>query len=107
MESVSGATHSRGYVGGDKVILVAQGIASGYLAVLVLALYTNTEISHRLYARHDFFWGICLLLLFWVSYLWMMATRGRIHDDPVIFALTDRGSLWTIAITGLFALLAI
>jgi len=37
----------------------------------------------------------------------MMATRGRIHDDPVIFALTDRGSLWTIAITGLFALLAI
>ena len=75
--------------------------------MLVLALYTNTEISHRLYARHDFFWGICLLLLYWVSYLWMMASRGRILNDPVIFALTDRVSLWAIAASGMFALLAL
>ncbi len=56
---------------------------------------------------HDFFWGVCLVLLYWVSYLWMMAGRGRIRDDPVMFALSDRGSLWTIAVMGLFALLAI
>ena len=86
---------------------MAQGVASGYLAVLVLALYTNTEISHRLYARHDFFWGICLLLMYWVSYLWMMVTRGRIRGDPVIFALSDRGSLWTIAAMGSLAALAL
>ena len=72
---------------------MAQGIASGYLAVMVLALYTNTEISQRLYARHDYFWGICLLLLYWISYLWMMATRARIVGDPVMFALSDRVSL--------------
>jgi len=106
-ESAPGATHARGYLGSDKTVLVAQGIASGYLAVLVLALYTNTDIAQRLHAGHSFFWGVCLLLLYWVSYLWLMATRGRIHDDPVIFALSDRGSLWTIAATGLFALLAI
>jgi 4-hydroxybenzoate polyprenyltransferase len=102
-----GSIHARGYLGIDEVILVAQGIASGYLAVLVLALYTNTEISHRLYARHDFFWGICLLLMYWVSYLWLMANRGRIHDDPVIFALSDRMSLWTMAVMALFAALAL
>lgn len=98
---------ARGYLAIDKVLLVAQGIASGYLAVMVLALYTNTEISHHLYARHDYFWGICLLLMYWVSYLWMMVTRGRIHDDPVIFALSDRGSLWTIVAMGLLAALAL
>jgi hypothetical protein len=97
----------RGYFGGDKVVLVAQGIASGYLAVLVLALYTNTEISRHFYARPDFIWGICLALLYWVSYLWMMATRGRIHDDPVIFALSDRMSLCTIGLAALFSLLAL
>jgi hypothetical protein len=91
----------------DKGILLAQGIASGYLAVMVLALYTNTEISQRLYARHDYFWGICLLLLYWISYLWMMATRARIVGDPVMFALSDRVSLWTLAGMGLFAALAI
>ncbi len=108
MESLPGAeVHARGYLGIDKVFLVAQGIASGYLAVLVLALYTNSEISQRLYARHNLFWAICLLLLYWVSYLWMMAERGRIHQDPVVFALADRGSRWTIAAAGLIAVLAI
>ncbi len=106
-DPASGPIHVRGYWGGDKIMLVAQGIASGYLSVLVLALYTNSETIRRLYTRHDFFWGICFMLLYWVSYLWMMAARGRIHDDPVIFALSDRTSLFTIAIAGLFALLAL
>ncbi len=99
--------HARGYQDSDKFILVAQGIASGYLAVIVLALYTNTEISHRLYARHEYFWGICLLLMYWVSYLWIMVNRGRIHDDPVIFALSDRVSFWTIVAMGVIAVLAL
>jgi len=98
---------ARGYRDSDKGLLVVEGIASGYLAVMVLALYTNSEIAQRLYAGHDFFWGICLLLLYWVSYLWLMATRGRIHVDPVIFALSDRGSLWAIAAMGLLTALAL
>ncbi len=106
-QSAPGASHARGYLGIDQAMLVAQGIASGYLAVVVLALYTNTEIAQRLHPGHDFFWGVCLALLYWVSYLWMMAGRGRIRDDPVMFALSDRGSLSAIAIIGLFALLAI
>ena len=109
LESGSDAklAHARGYLDIDKLILAAQGIASGYLAAMVLALYTNTEISHRLYARHDLFWGICLLLMYWVSYMWLMVNRGRIHGDPVIFALSDRGSLCTIAAMGLLAALAL
>jgi 4-hydroxybenzoate polyprenyltransferase len=99
--------HARGYVSQDKGLLLALGIASGYLAVMVLALYTNTEISQRLHARHDYFWGICLLLLYWISYLWMMATRSRIIGDPVMFALSDRVSLCTLAGMGLFAALAL
>jgi 4-hydroxybenzoate polyprenyltransferase len=102
-----GPVRARGYVGSDKVMLLAEGIASGYLAVMVLALYTNTAIAQQLYVRHDFFWGVCLALFFWVSYLWMAAVRGRIVGDPVMFALTDRGSQVAIAVMGLFALLAI
>jgi 4-hydroxybenzoate polyprenyltransferase/phosphoserine phosphatase len=98
--------HARGYHDVDKLILAAQGVASGYLAAMVLALYTNTEISHRLYARHDLFWGVCLLLMYWVSYMWLMVNRGRIHDDPVIFALSDRGSLCAIGAMGLLVALA-
>ena len=107
LELTPGPAHARGYWGSDKVVLVAQGIASGYLSVLVLALYTNSDISQRLNTRHEYFWGVCLLLLYWVSYLWMMAIRGRIHDDPVIFALSDTVSRWTMAIAAGFTLLAI
>jgi 4-hydroxybenzoate polyprenyltransferase len=106
-ELAPGPAHARGYLGSDKVVLVAQGIASGYLSVLVLALYTNSDISQRLNTRHEYFWGTCLLLLYWVSYLWMMAIRGRIHNDPVIFALSDRVSQWTMAIAAGFTLMAI
>jgi 4-hydroxybenzoate polyprenyltransferase/phosphoserine phosphatase len=109
LESLPGTepVHARGYVESDKGVLVAQGVASGYLSVMVLALYTNTEISHRLYPRHEFFWGICLLLMYWVSYLWLMVTRGRIHDDPVIYALSDLGSRLTIAAMGVLVVLAL
>ncbi len=106
-ELAPGPIHARGYLGSDKVVLVAQGVASGYLSVLVLALYTNSDISQLMNTRHEYFWGVCLLLLYWVSYLWMMAIRGRIHNDPVIFALSDRVSRWTMAFTALFTLMAI
>jgi len=106
-QPAAGAVRARGYTSRDKVMLVAQGITSGYLAVMVLALYTNTEISQRLYARHDVFWGVCLLLLYWVSYVWMAALRGRIVGDPVMFALSDRVSRWTIVGMGLLAALSL
>jgi hypothetical protein len=45
--------------------------------------------------------------MYWVSYMWLMVNRGRIHGDPVIFALSDRGSLCAIAAMGLLAALAL
>jgi hypothetical protein len=33
------------------------------------------------------------LVLFWVSWMWMQAHRGLMHDDPLVFAVKDRASL--------------
>ena len=108
-ESVSGVAgaHARGYLLSDKMILVAQGIASGYLAVLVLALYMNTEIIHRFYARRDLFGVLCVLLFYWINYMWLMASRGRVGHDPVVFAFKDRVSRWLVASMGLVAAAAV
>jgi hypothetical protein len=76
----------------DSNMLAAFGSASGYLAVLVLALYMNAEPALRAHARYDFIWLLCILLLYWISYMWLAAHRGRIHDDPLLFALKDRMS---------------
>lgn len=98
------AARVRGYLASDASLIASEGIASGYLAVLVLALYTNTSVAQQLYGRHELFWVICLLLLYWINYLWLMARRGRIAHDPVVFALKDRTSLLLIVAMGLVTL---
>ena len=86
-----GAT-ARGYELGDGELLAAMGIASGYAAVLVLALYVNSDTAQNLYERYQLIWFLCPLLFYWISHLWLNAHRGKMPDDPVVFATSDRVS---------------
>lgn len=82
----------RGYDVGDISLVQSLGASSGYLAVLVLALYIDSTASVRLYAHPQVLWALCPLLLYWISRTWAVAHRGAMHDDPVVFAVTDRVS---------------
>lgn len=82
----------RGYAVDDLPLLQSLGAASGYLAILVLALYINSPESIELYDRPQVLWLLCPLLLYWVSRTWVVAHRGEMDDDPVVFAATDRVS---------------
>lgn len=97
MKRVDGeGARARGYELSDSELLAAMGVASGYLAVLVLALYINSDTAQVLYGRYQLIWFLCPLLLFWISHVWLVAHRGRMPDDPVTFALQDRTS-WIVA----------
>lgn len=91
----------RGYVTDDTPMIGALAGASGFVSVLVLALYINSPDVLRLYPHPDFLWGVGVLLLYWVSRVLMLAHRGQVHDDPLVFAVTDRMSLITVALMGL------
>lgn len=82
----------RGYHVDDLPLMTQMAIASGYLAVLVLALYLNAPVVVELYARPVVLWGICPILLYWISRVIMMTHRGHMHDDPIVFAARDRTS---------------
>ncbi len=69
-----------------------MGPASGYIAVLVLALYLNSEQMNLLYRNPWPLWLVCPVLLYWISRVWMKATRGELSEDPIVFALRDRTS---------------
>jgi 4-hydroxybenzoate polyprenyltransferase/phosphoserine phosphatase len=86
------ALEGRGYAAGDAQLVAALGSTSGYLAVLVLALYVNSEKVVVLYRRPMLLLLICPLLLYWISRAWMIAHRGQMHGDPIVFALKDRSS---------------
>lgn len=85
--------HGRGYYTSDAPLLQMLGISSGYAAVVVLALYLNSEAVLQLYRTPEFVWGAVPVMLFWISWIWMRAHRGEMHDDPLIFAVKDKASL--------------
>jgi 4-hydroxybenzoate polyprenyltransferase len=97
----------RGYIVDDLPILQSLGTAAGYLSVLVLALYINSPDIQALYHRPKVIWMLCVLLLYWVSRVWMQAQRGQMHDDPVVFALKDRTSIGVVLLAALTVMVAI
>jgi 4-hydroxybenzoate polyprenyltransferase len=94
--------HGRGYAVTDAPLIQTLGITAGYAAVLVLALYLHGETVVRLYAQPELIWFAVPLMLFWVSWVWMKAHRGEMHDDPIVFAIKDKASL---IVAGLIAAL--
>jgi 4-hydroxybenzoate polyprenyltransferase len=86
-------TRGRDYDPRDLEMISALGAASGYQAVIVLALYVRDQATVALYSHPDIIWLACPLLLFWVTRVWMLTHRGLMHDDPVVFAVNDRVSL--------------
>jgi 4-hydroxybenzoate polyprenyltransferase len=90
----SGQTAGRGYFPDDLDLLASLGGASGYLSVLVLALYINENANSQLYQSPSWMWAACPLLMYWLSRVWLLAHRGHMNDDPIIFAIRDRTSRW-------------
>ncbi len=90
-----GATVSngRGYFVGDLEQLRALGTGAAYAAVVVMTLYINDPKTNTLYHHPIRLWLVVPVLLLWLSQVWMLTSRGEMHDDPVVFAITDKRSL--------------
>jgi 4-hydroxybenzoate polyprenyltransferase len=97
----------RGYLRGDREWLGSMGGASGYLSVLVLALYISSDQVVALYRTPILLWLICPLLLFWVSRMWLLAYRGRLHEDPIVATTRDPLSYLIGAIVAVLLLAAL
>lgn len=101
-----GALKGRGYVVEDLSVLVSLGAASGIGAVLVVGLYIFSPEVQKLYTRPEWLWLLCPLILYWISRMVLIAHRGTLHEDPVVFALTDRVSWYAAALTAAIILIA-
>jgi len=84
--------HGRGYLVQDLRIIGQAGLGSGLLAGLVLALYVNGAEIEKIYPHRDMLWGICPLFIYWIIRVWLIAHRGNMNEDPILFAFRDRVS---------------
>ena len=82
----------RQYRSTDLSTIMSEGAASGNAAVLVLALYINSDEVRTNYSNPDVIWLTCPLLLYWVNKLWLNTQRREMHDDPLVWALENRVS---------------
>jgi 4-hydroxybenzoate polyprenyltransferase/phosphoserine phosphatase len=105
-ENKSAPVAGRGYIAMDLPTIGAIGTGSGCMCVLVLALYINSPQVVPLYRSPSILWFLCPLLLYWISRVWVMASRGSMNVDPVLFALRDRVSYLTALCGALIMMLA-
>lgn len=90
---------------GDLLLKIA-GICSGFMSILILVFYINSDQVNMLYEQPTFLWGAVTALLYWKLRLWLILTRGEMIQDPILFALRDPLSYVTGATVLLFGVLA-
>jgi hypothetical protein len=96
------AAVGRDYNSSDYAILSSLGTSSSMLAVLMFCFYLNSSILANQYSSPQILWAAVPMLAYWLVRIWVKTSRGEMTDDPIVFALKDRGSL--IIIIGLVAL---
>ncbi|NYF87943.1 UbiA family prenyltransferase [Tunturiibacter empetritectus] len=97
----------RGYHVSDIEQLRSFGSASGFASVVVLTLYISTLEAAQLYHHTRRLWLLVPVLILWIMRLWLLASRGQLNEDPVVYAITDRRSLFMGLLVALIVLSAL
>jgi 4-hydroxybenzoate polyprenyltransferase len=97
----------RGYQPRDLPSLRSMGMSSGFLSVMVLTLYIDSQNGREQYAQPEWLWAAAPLLLLWIMRIWLKTGRRELHgEDPLQFALRDYFSWLTVALLAGVGLLA-
>jgi 4-hydroxybenzoate polyprenyltransferase/phosphoserine phosphatase len=100
--NAGGKVRGRGYHAHDEAPILALGSACSVLATLVLVLYLDAPDAMRLYSHPSRLVFIAPLGLYWSARIWLLAHRGTLDDDPVVFSLKDRAT-WAVLLCTLLA----
>jgi 4-hydroxybenzoate polyprenyltransferase len=85
-------SNGRGYLLADIEQLRSFGTSAAYASVVVLMFYISNLDTH-LYRHSGRLWFLLPVFLLWVMQLWLLASRGELNEDPVVYAITDKRSL--------------
>ena len=99
--------NGRGYLVADTEQLRSFGTSSAFAAVVIFAIYISGHDVMTLYRNARLLWLIVPLMILWLSRVWLLASRGELNEDPVVFALTDRMSQFIGLAVVALALLAL
>lgn len=82
----------RGYSAEDLNVILGIGLGSGVTSILIYILYINDpHITEKVSSPLNLY-AASLVLFYWLMRVWILASRGQMHDDPVVFAIKDKAS---------------
>jgi 4-hydroxybenzoate polyprenyltransferase len=79
----------RGYRPEDLPMVMQAGVSSAFAATLVLALYIDSIAVRELYHEPMMIWPLVPVVLYINLRLWVLAARGQMDEDPVVFIIQD------------------
>ena len=101
-----GVAGGRAYAVDDLGIIQCIGVSAGLVAALVCVLYVDSTLAQTLYHRPNVLIAVVPILLYWIARVWVLAARGQVVEDPVIWALKDRASHIVLVLIGLLLFFA-
>ncbi|WP_201097813.1 UbiA family prenyltransferase [Thiocystis minor] len=90
------ATLGRDYRVSDLVVLWPLGVGAALSAVVVFELFISAPETQSRYGTPQMLWLVAIGLIYWLARLWVKTSRGEMHDDPLVYAITDLGSRITV-----------
>jgi 4-hydroxybenzoate polyprenyltransferase len=100
-DALAAKPSGRGYMLSDLEQVRSFGTSSGYASVVVLTMYISQDSSPQMYHHPARLWLLAPVLLLWLSRVWLLASRGEMHEDPVVYAITDERS-WLLGAMSVF-----
>ncbi len=107
LQQKGGKSTARGYHVDDLPAVSLFGISSSFISIMVLVLYIHDLQADSLYSNPDWLWLVSISIMYWVMRMWLLAFRGEMNEDPILFAIHDRPSYFVALLTALGMVLAI
>lgn len=92
-DHTNSADNRRSYQTQDLPILFALSAASGIASMAIFARYLGSKDVLRNFSEPRLLWLLLPVFIYWLVRLHLLANRGQVDEDPVLFAFTDRCSL--------------
>jgi 4-hydroxybenzoate polyprenyltransferase len=101
-----GSARGRDYRVTDLAVLWPLGVGAALSAVVVFGLFISADETRERYATPQLLWLVAIGLIYWLARLWIKTSRGEMHDDPLVYAIEDPGSLAAVFAMVVVVLLA-
>lgn len=106
VQRTNGSMNGRGYHVDDTLQVNLFGVCSAFLSTVVFILYLQSEKVKELYRTPEVLWALSPIYLYWIIHIWILSTRGKVQEDPVVFVMKDWVTYVVAALCGFIMFLA-